>query len=238
MELYSVSINGGQVKQISAFEGREGVYSPKGDLIAYVRGLYQRYGYDEVITPQVMDGIPETVRPACVVAQRVLSDISDFIQPGVTTVDEALTRLEASAWTSAIDNRTINNVSGFISWTWSDQKPDWINANIDGKIWATQKRIVSIIIYGDLQLGNTRLTLGLPDQEVIDRAADRKGEFSLYTATYGQNGLLIQSWQPCRVLEPLRRPVILIYTLSANPNLFPARDSLMDLYHTCAFHRP
>jgi threonyl-tRNA synthetase len=35
-------------------------FHPKGaivynQLIAYVRGLYQRYGYDEVITPQIMD---------------------------------------------------------------------------------------------------------------------------------------------------------------------------------------
>jgi len=35
-------------------------FHPKGaiiynELIAYVRGLYQRYGYDEVITPQIMD---------------------------------------------------------------------------------------------------------------------------------------------------------------------------------------
>src|SRR5438552_1000952 len=36
-ELFTVSIDGGPVKQISAFEGREGSYSPKGDLIAYVR---------------------------------------------------------------------------------------------------------------------------------------------------------------------------------------------------------
>jgi threonyl-tRNA synthetase len=35
-------------------------FHPKGaivynELVAYVRGLYQRYGYDEVITPQIMD---------------------------------------------------------------------------------------------------------------------------------------------------------------------------------------
>jgi tricorn protease len=42
-DLFSVSIDGGQVKQISAFEGRDGVYSPKGDLIAYVRGPGQWY---------------------------------------------------------------------------------------------------------------------------------------------------------------------------------------------------
>lgn len=47
VELFSVSIHGGPVKQISAFEGRDGVYSPKGDQIAYVRGpgLWYRKGY-------------------------------------------------------------------------------------------------------------------------------------------------------------------------------------------------
>jgi hypothetical protein len=159
------------------------------------------------------------------------------IQPGITTVEEAVTRLEASGWTRGVDNRTVNNVSGFISWDWSDQKPAWISGNIQGKIWATQKRVVTIVVYGALQLGNTRLSLGSPDQEVIDRSADRQGVFSLYSASYGQAGLVIQSWQPCRVLEPLRRPVILTYTLSADPKTFPARDSLMDLYHTCAFAR-
>ncbi|MBI3821912.1 MAG: PD40 domain-containing protein [Planctomycetes bacterium] len=47
MELYSVPLAGGQAKQVSAFEGREGVYSPKGDKIAYVRGpgTWYRKGY-------------------------------------------------------------------------------------------------------------------------------------------------------------------------------------------------
>lgn len=47
VELFTVSIHGGAVKQISAFEGRDGVYSPKGDQIAYVRGpgLWYRKGY-------------------------------------------------------------------------------------------------------------------------------------------------------------------------------------------------
>ena len=46
-ELYSVSINGGRARQVSGFEGRDGVYSPKGDKIAYVRGpgLWYRKGY-------------------------------------------------------------------------------------------------------------------------------------------------------------------------------------------------
>ena len=92
------------------------------------------------------------------------------------------------------------------------------------------------MIYGDLLLGDTRLALGLPDQEVIDRSEDRKGILSLYTAAYGQSGLIIQSWQPCNVMEPLRRPVILTFMVRADPKMFPERDSLTDLYHTCAFH--
>ena len=48
VEFYAVSINGGQVKRISAYEGRDAAYSPKGDMIAYVRGpgtWYHRKGY-------------------------------------------------------------------------------------------------------------------------------------------------------------------------------------------------
>src|SRR5712672_955011 len=82
------------------------------------------------------------------------------IQPGVTTVEEALERLANSVWISNVDNRTVNNVSGYISWKWSDQKPAWISASREGEIWATQKQVVQIMIYGDLQLGDMRLALG------------------------------------------------------------------------------
>lgn len=158
------------------------------------------------------------------------------IQPGITTVEEAVERLAASGWTRDIDNRTINNVSGFISWKWSDQKPAWISASVDGKIWASQKQVVQILIYGDFQLGDTRLALGLPDQEVIDATEDRNRVYSLYTAAYSQTGLMIQSWQPCNVLEPLRRPVIVTYTMPVSPKLYPPVDTLTDLYHTCPPH--
>ncbi len=46
-ELYVVPAKGGQARQVSAFEGREGAFSPRGDLIAYVRGpgTWFRKGY-------------------------------------------------------------------------------------------------------------------------------------------------------------------------------------------------
>jgi tricorn protease len=47
VELYSVPAEGGRVTRISADEGKEGVYSPRGDQIAYVRGpgTWYRKGY-------------------------------------------------------------------------------------------------------------------------------------------------------------------------------------------------
>jgi tricorn protease len=46
-ELYSVPAEGGRARRISAHEGREGTFSPKGDQIAYVRGpgTWYRKGY-------------------------------------------------------------------------------------------------------------------------------------------------------------------------------------------------
>jgi tricorn protease len=46
-ELYSVSTEGGQPRRITHGDGREGVFSPKGDQIAYVRGpgTWYRKGY-------------------------------------------------------------------------------------------------------------------------------------------------------------------------------------------------
>jgi len=47
LELYSVSVEGGRVRRVSVFEGKDGVYSPNGDQIAYVRGpgTWYRKGY-------------------------------------------------------------------------------------------------------------------------------------------------------------------------------------------------
>jgi len=46
-ELYRVPVDGGRVERISRAEGREGVYSPSGDEVAYVRGpgAWYRKGY-------------------------------------------------------------------------------------------------------------------------------------------------------------------------------------------------
>jgi tricorn protease len=46
-ELFTVPVEGGRERRISAHEGKEGVFSPRGDLLAYVRGpgSWYRKGY-------------------------------------------------------------------------------------------------------------------------------------------------------------------------------------------------
>jgi tricorn protease len=46
-ELYTVPVQGGRVRRITSHEGKEGVFSPRGDQIAYVRGpgTWYRKGY-------------------------------------------------------------------------------------------------------------------------------------------------------------------------------------------------
>jgi tricorn protease len=46
-DLYTVAVTGGEPRRLSAFEGRDGAFSPRGDLLAYVRGpgSWYRRGY-------------------------------------------------------------------------------------------------------------------------------------------------------------------------------------------------
>jgi tricorn protease len=46
-ELYTVPVAGGEPRRVSAYDGRDGAFSPRGDLIAYVRGpgTWYRKGY-------------------------------------------------------------------------------------------------------------------------------------------------------------------------------------------------
>src|SRR5262249_23419 len=47
VEMYTVPVTGGLARRVSAYEGRDGNFSPHGDLIAYVRGpgAWYRKGY-------------------------------------------------------------------------------------------------------------------------------------------------------------------------------------------------
>ena len=131
------------------------------------------------------------------------------MRPGVTTVDEAVTILRANQWVAQVNKRGINNKYGFITWTWKDQKPGWASPKAVGEILLTDKKVHAITIASALVLGETRLTLGLPDAEFIGTPQDPTDKSILYEGFYGQYGLITRSWQTCDVTEPLRKTVVI-----------------------------
>jgi len=155
------------------------------------------------------------------------------IRPGVTTQDEAITLLKANKWVDKVNTETLNNMVGYISWTWSDQKPKWIQKNIQGEIRAANNLVSTITVYTDMPLGDTRLALGLPDMEIVDPERDQRGPIFLYMAFYGQKGLLIQNWQSCDVSEPFRSTVLVKIGTVSSTTSSEHFNSLNDLFHSC-----
>jgi hypothetical protein len=160
------------------------------------------------------------------------------IRPGVTTSEETLKLLEASQWIGEIDNSVIDNEQGFIRWDWSDHKPNWISANTKGKIWIAEHVVETITLFTDFRLGETQLVLGLPEGELVDPTQNRSGTSSLYTAFYNQKGLLLRIWQPCGVVEPYRRSVIVTYTVQSEYYHYPYRNWLSDVFTICSNQNP
>ncbi len=155
------------------------------------------------------------------------------IQPGVTTVEEAVKALEASKWVSAIDNGVVDRETGAIYWEWSADKPRWISTDSKGKIWVVAYVVETITIFSDIRLGETQLVLGQPEGELIDPSQDRSRRSALYLAYYNQKGLLLRNWQPCNVVEPLLRHVIVTFMVQSAAYNYPYRNQLRDVYRMC-----
>ena len=131
------------------------------------------------------------------------------IRPGITTADEVVTILQANQWVADVNKRGINNKYGFITWTWNDRRPAWTSPKAVGEILLTDKKVHAITIASALVLGETRLTLGLPDAEFIGTPQDPNDKSILYEGFYLQYGLITRSWQTCDVTEPLRKTVVI-----------------------------
>ena len=154
------------------------------------------------------------------------------IRPGVTTMDEAVRLLHDNKWVAEINKRVINNRYGFITWTWRDQKPSWTSQKAIGEIFVNDKKVHAITISSTFLLGETRLTLGLPDVEFISVSQDPSAKSILYEAFYNHYGLITRSWQLCGVSEPLRKTVTITIIESASDT--PRHvASLSDVFRTC-----
>jgi hypothetical protein len=154
------------------------------------------------------------------------------IRPGLTTVDEAYQLLSNNVWVGDMSKQVLNDLYGTITWSWSVQKPAWIADHSKGQVLIRDRVVSTVVINTRLQLGDTRLLLGLPDTEIVDTKANANREGIYYFAFYPGQGLLIQKWLSCPIREPLRTSVILNLS-QARPTLSRHVDELSDLFRAC-----
>lgn len=87
------------------------------------------------------------------------------IQPGVTTVEEAIAILEASVWIDEVLSKPTADTGGrrwWSAWTWSDLQPNSINNSISGSIEFDKGIVSSLSVYTNLYLGDIQMSFGSP----------------------------------------------------------------------------
>lgn len=79
------------------------------------------------------------------------------IRPGTTSIDEAVTILETSAWAQNImvDKRKV-------SWLWRGNHPESVDTHKPGTMFISNNRIVAIIIPINLTFGDLEVFFGQP----------------------------------------------------------------------------
>ncbi len=79
------------------------------------------------------------------------------IQPGVTTIDEALTLLRADRWVSRVE-RSANQ----IHWSWSGQQPALVDSSVPGIMLIERQRVVAVSVQLNAGFGDLQLAFGQP----------------------------------------------------------------------------
>ncbi|MCA0457669.1 MAG: hypothetical protein LCI00_27135 [Chloroflexi bacterium] len=125
------------------------------------------------------------------------------IQPGVTTVDEAVKLLEASGW---VENIQLIKGSFYVPVGWNTHSPKWFRAsgNKDLTLWIEKDVVTRIDLDTTLQRGQTQLLLGKPYIEFIQIFKDKKrpqGQYEPihleYFASYPDKQITVYSREYC-----------------------------------------
>jgi hypothetical protein len=87
------------------------------------------------------------------------------IQPGVTTVDEAIAILQAHEWVDEVLSKPTADTGDkrwWSIWTWSGLQPNSINNNLSGAIVFDKGIVSSLSVYTNLYLGDIQMSFGSP----------------------------------------------------------------------------
>lgn len=117
------------------------------------------------------------------------------IQPGVTTVDEAVAILEASGWVEEFaDKETI------IRLKWNAYSPLWLkkdDATIGTSLWVAEGIVTDFRLDTSLTLADIILTLNHPPFQGVGRGHIEGINFLNYWAIYSNFGILINVSNIC-----------------------------------------
>lgn len=90
------------------------------------------------------------------------------IQPGSTTVTEALALLRADSWVEQVEH-----YDRWIRWSWSGQQPSLVNSAIPGALLIENQRVSLISVSLNVGFGDLQLTFGQPHVAGAGKFRDR-----------------------------------------------------------------
>lgn len=111
------------------------------------------------------------------------------IRPGVTTAEEAVSILKASAWIATYE---YDPKLPLIRMTWNDQSPKWLNNEgiYNGSVmWVTDGVIDAFMLDTMLTLSDFLLAVGPPEAQRVTINYLEGGSYLFYTAYYARLGL-------------------------------------------------
>ncbi|MBI1278947.1 MAG: hypothetical protein GC179_12535 [Anaerolineaceae bacterium] len=123
------------------------------------------------------------------------------IRPGVTTIEKAITLLEASRW---LDHYKLNAQGNQITLVWNNHSPSWLSKDNDhlfsgSRLSIIDGRVASIALDTNLKLGDMKLIFGDPLLQNANVNIIYGNLILGYSATYADSGLAMNAYVPCNM---------------------------------------
>jgi hypothetical protein len=126
------------------------------------------------------------------------------IRPGATTIPQAISLLDASAWVGELDT----HIATQVSWTWSGAQPAFIDGSTPGYVLTRSYGAVSVIRFKTrYSYADVWLELGTPPTGYALRQADG----FLHGVYYPEHSLLAINFTHCpaRLIDFWTLPVVI-----------------------------
>lgn len=111
------------------------------------------------------------------------------MRPGMTTAQEAVAILNEHEWVGEIFDKGGDS----ISWTWSENSPDFVNKNVPGLFYFYNDRVDYVVIKTNITQLQIWQTFGLP----VEGYVAFQPEDMLHHTRYSKAGFRVLTWTHC-----------------------------------------